>query len=173
MPSICVNHRKIDELGLARIPRYVRVNTLIWTTDEAIRYYQEQGFQISDPFSSESVFCLPFLPLSRLCSPTHRMSFSRDQHVPDLLLFNPHMQFHNDIQYKVGKIILQDKASCFPAIVLAPPSNQHTVVIDATAAPGNKTSHLSALMGGKGKVMPLGHLSTQLLTLPLDLALCL
>jgi len=79
-------------------------------------------------------------------------SFARDQHVPDLLLFNPHVQFHSDVHYKAGKIILQDKASCFPAIILAPPSSEHAVVIDATAAPGNKTSHLSALMDGKGKL---------------------
>ncbi|KAG9315266.1 S-adenosyl-L-methionine-dependent methyltransferase [Chiua virens] len=116
-----------------RIPRYVRVNTLLWTTDEAIRHYQKEGFQLSDPFSAEK-------------------SFSRDQHVPDLLLFNPRVQFHHDVHYKMGKIILQDKASCFPAIVLAPPRDDHAVVIDATAAPGNKTSHLSALMSGNGKL---------------------
>ena len=78
------------------------------------------------------------------------------------------MQFHNDIHYKTGKIILQDKASCFPAIVLAPPSSERAVVIDATAAPGNKTSHLSALMCGKGKVMPFDWFFSQLLTTPLD-----
>lgn len=39
-----------------------------------------------------------------------------------------------------------------PAIVLSPPPRDDCVVIDATAAPGNKTSHLSALMGGLGKV---------------------
>lgn len=64
------------------------------------------------------------------------------------------MQFHDDIAYKTGKIILQDKASCFPAVVLAPPAEESAVVIDATAAPGNKTSHLSALMHNKGKVCP-------------------
>ncbi|KIK96464.1 hypothetical protein PAXRUDRAFT_10806 [Paxillus rubicundulus Ve08.2h10] len=116
-----------------RIPRYVRVNTLLWTTEEAIRYYTEKGFQISDPFSTNK-------------------AFARDEHILDLLLFNPRAQFHNDICYKTGKVILQDKASCFPATVLAPPSEEHSVVIDATAAPGNKTSHLSALMGGKGKL---------------------
>ena len=82
------------------------------------------------------------------------------------------MQFHNDVHYKMGKMILQDKASCFPAIVLAPPSDEHAVVIDATAAPGNKTSHLSALMGGKGKViMSLDHPSGQLLMPRLNPAL--
>ncbi|KAF9223465.1 S-adenosyl-L-methionine-dependent methyltransferase [Gyrodon lividus] len=124
--------RPSDERAV-RIPRYVRVNTLLWTTGEAIRYYREKGFQISNPFASNK-------------------AFSQDEHIPDLLLFNPHVQFQNDTCYKTGKIILQDKASCFPATVLAPPSNEHAVVIDATAAPGNKTSHLSALMGGKGKL---------------------
>ncbi|KAF9237623.1 S-adenosyl-L-methionine-dependent methyltransferase [Melanogaster broomeanus] len=116
-----------------RIPRYVRVNTLLWTTGEAIRYYTEKGFQLSDPFTSDKAFV-------------------QDEHILDLLLFNPHVQFNNDMCYKTGKIILQDKASCFPATVLAPPSDDHGVVIDATAAPGNKTSHLSALMGGKGQL---------------------
>jgi putative methyltransferase len=55
--------------------------------------------------------------------------------------------------YQAGKIILQDKASCFPASVLAQDIRQDCgAVIDATAAPGNKTSHLSALMNNEGKV---------------------
>lgn len=62
------------------------------------------------------------------------------------------MQFQEDMPYKTGKIILQDKASCFPALVLAPPALESGMVIDATAAPGNKASHLSALMQNKGKV---------------------
>ena len=83
-----------------------------------------------------------------------RKGFSRDLHVPDLLLFSPQTTFNNDPLYLSGKIILQDKASCFPAIVLSPPATDESVVIDATAAPGNKTSHLSALMENKGKVTP-------------------
>lgn len=45
---------------------------------------------------------------------------------------------------------LQDKASCFPAHVCNPPKGAH--IIDACAAPGNKTSHLSALVGNTGKI---------------------
>ncbi|KAH7925477.1 S-adenosyl-L-methionine-dependent methyltransferase [Leucogyrophana mollusca] len=117
----------------AKIPRYVRINTSLWTTQEAIQSYTARGFSLSGPFTSSQ-------------------GFARDDHIPDLLLFNPQQQFHDDLSYKSGKIILQDKASCFPAVILAPPANDKSVVIDATAAPGNKTSHLSALMGNKGKL---------------------
>ncbi len=85
-------------------------------------------------------------------------SFAQDEHIPNLLLFSPQTTFHDDPLYKSGKIILQDKASCFPAVVLSPPSREGTYVIDATAAPGNKTSHLSAIMGNKGKVCAFRHL---------------
>jgi putative methyltransferase len=54
--------------------------------------------------------------------------------------------------YTAGKLILQDKASCFPAVVLAPPARKDAVVIDATPAPRNKTTHLSALMRNLSKV---------------------
>lgn len=85
------------------------------------------------------------------CSHLYR-GFAQDEHVPDLLLFPADLQFANDPLYLEGKIILQDKASCFPAYVLDPPAEDGSVVIDATAAPGNKTSHLCALMQNKGKV---------------------
>jgi putative methyltransferase len=35
--------------------------------------------------------------------------------------------------YKDGRLILQDKASCMPAVVLDPPATPRAVVIDATA----------------------------------------
>lgn len=118
----------------AKIPRYVRVNTSMWSTEEAILFYTKRGFQLQGPFASSK-------------------GFGIDEHIPDLLAFNPALQFRDDPSYKTGKVILQDKASCFSAFVLSPPCNDpNAVVIDATAAPGNKTSHLSALMGNKGKL---------------------
>ncbi|KAG5651744.1 hypothetical protein H0H81_007597 [Sphagnurus paluster] len=117
----------------ARIPRHVRVNTLAWSTEEAVKSLISRGFTASDPFESPKGFLI-------------------DEHIPNLLSFSPQTTFHEDPFYKAGKFILQDKASCFPAVVLAPPARDDSFVIDATSAPGNKTSHLSALMGGKGKV---------------------
>ena len=76
----------------------------------------------------------------------HSKGFAKDEHIPDLLLFPPDVQFNEDPMYTTGKLILQDKASCFPAYILSPPADDNAVVIDATAAPGNKTSHISALM---------------------------
>ena len=50
---------------------------------------------------------------------------------------------------KSGKVVLQDKSSCFSALALVNGSDHDDIVngdfIDATAAPGNKTLHLAAL----------------------------
>ncbi|KAM6504259.1 S-adenosyl-L-methionine-dependent methyltransferase [Amanita muscaria] len=117
----------------AQIPRYVRINTILWTTEEALKWYVSEGYTLTG-------------------FPTTSKSFSKDEHISDLLLFPPQTSLHRDPNYLCGKLILQDKASCFPAVILDPPWKEDAVVIDATAAPGNKTSHLSALMHNKGKL---------------------
>ncbi|KAJ7220068.1 S-adenosyl-L-methionine-dependent methyltransferase [Mycena pura] len=115
-----------------QIPRYVRVNTTMWSLEDAIEYLISQGYTLGTHESKKS--------------------FEKDAHIPNLLLFPAQTEFHHDAAYKSGKLILQDKASCFPAVVLAPPARKDAVVIDATAAPGNKTTHLSALMRNMGKL---------------------
>ena len=109
------------------IPRYVRINTLKTTQQEAIRYFNQQGYNFGD---SESCFI--------------------DEHVPNLIALPSNTDLHNDKFLTQGKIVLQDKASCLPAFVLNPPKN--SVIIDGCAAPGNKTSHLSAIMQNTGKI---------------------
>lgn len=81
-----------------------------------------------------------------------------DQHLPELILLPPNTDLHNNSLYLKGHIILQvffitkrqDKASCFPAAVLNPPKGSH--VIDACAAPGNKTSHVAAKLNNTGRI---------------------
>jgi putative methyltransferase len=80
----------------------------------------------------------------------------RDEHLPYLLVVPPGLKnLHEHKLVTSGSVILQDKSSCFPAHALAqalkPSSFYPCDVLDATAAPGNKTTQLAALLG-KGKV---------------------
>lgn len=113
--------------------------------------YKARGCLLADPLNSRLVWGFPVWRVIAF-DVSYSNAFDIDSHVPDLLRFPPGAQFHDDPLFHEGKIILQDKASCFPALVLSPPAHEGSVVIDATAAPGNKTSHLSALMRGRGKV---------------------
>ncbi|XP_073685288.1 28S rRNA (cytosine-C(5))-methyltransferase [Garra rufa] len=121
------------------IPRYVRVNTLKTTLDDVIDYLKREGFSYQGT-------AIRLEDLDHLSGKT----FLCDLHLQDLLVFSAKMDFHDHFLYKAGHIILQDKASCLPAFLLKPQVGSH--VIDACAAPGNKTSHLAAIMKNKGKL---------------------
>ena len=103
-------------------PRYVRVNTLKCTMDEAISAFKPQ---------SEPLYV--------------------DVHVPNLLVLKPAARVHDHDFVKSGKVVLQDKSSCFSALCLVHGNEVplHGDCLDACAAPGNKTSHLAALTDAK------------------------
>ncbi|XP_029468809.1 probable 28S rRNA (cytosine-C(5))-methyltransferase [Rhinatrema bivittatum] len=121
------------------LPRYVRVNTLKTSTEDVIDYFKRQNYTYLGRASSVQ-------ELGRLSG----KQFLTDCHLRELLVFPPRTDFHQDFLYKSGHIILQDKASSLPAFLLDPPSGCH--VIDACAAPGNKTSHLAAILNNVGKI---------------------
>ena len=54
-------------------------------------------------------------------------------------------------------MVLQDKASCMSAACLNPAVDD--VVVDGCAAPGNKTSHLAAIMSDKARLSSSGRMS--------------
>ncbi|KAI5710418.1 hypothetical protein M8J75_008507 [Diaphorina citri] len=129
--------------------RYVRVNTLMISTEDLMEKLVNDGFVQLPNANSYNEF------LNTIAEYTGRNQvdeeyFIQDFHLNDVLVFLQSTQFHNYAPYKNGSLFLQDKASCFPTHLLSPPP--HSVVFDTCAAPGNKTLHLAAYMQNQGKV---------------------
>jgi putative methyltransferase len=111
----------------------VRVNLLKTTITAVFDHFKSSGFIfIENYFQGE----------------LKKKHFAKDSLLNDLFILPASADLHEDFFYKEGLIIIQDKASCFPAHVLRPPIGSS--VIDACAAPGNKTSHLAAFMNNTG-----------------------
>ncbi|XP_014815242.1 PREDICTED: probable 28S rRNA (cytosine-C(5))-methyltransferase isoform X2 [Calidris pugnax] len=125
--------------GASQVPRYVRVNTLKTCVDDVIDFFKRQGYS----YLGKAAGVEELRALSG-------KKFLSDLHLPELLVFPPQTDFHNNLLYTSGHIILQDKASCLPAFLLSPAAGSH--IIDACAAPGNKTSHLAAILKNKGQI---------------------
>lgn len=116
-------------------PRWVRINTLRTSLDE----------QLSTTFAGYKKVD----SVAQLCEEASRSIAERllhiDKHIPNLLALPPSSKLSKLTAYQKGLIILQDKASCFPAYILNPRSEEGDVV-DACAAPGNKTTQVAALL---------------------------
>lgn len=78
--------------------------------------------------------------------------FVSDIHVKNLFVFpaSSRRYWALNAMTKESKLILQDKASCLPSFLLNPARGG--VVLDMCAAPGMKTSHLSAIMKNRGTI---------------------
>ncbi|KAK4745559.1 hypothetical protein SAY87_011871 [Trapa incisa] len=75
----------------------------------------------------------------------------KDGLVPDLLMLPPNTDLHDHPLVMNGSVFMQGKASSMVAAALGPEPDWE--VLDACSAPGNKTVHLAALMGGNGKII--------------------
>lgn len=120
-----------------RQPRWVRVNTLRTTLEE----------QLNTTFAG----CQFTQDLDEVISKTELRIEPKliyiDQHIPNLLALPPGTDLSKEQAYFDGMIMLQDKASCFPAYMLDPDIQDDC--LDACAAPGNKTTHLAAILREK------------------------
>ena len=136
-----------NDTRLPGLPRYIRINTLKTSRSEAAKSLTATG-HVPEQQSTYRAARKGDAPAE-----SSNRSYVPDAHVPDLLVFKPKGQ--SDISriplVASGALVVQQKASCFPAVALAPPPGAH--VIDGCAAPGNKTCHIAALMGGRGSVV--------------------
>lgn len=125
----------------ARYPRWVRVNTLKTTVMNLLAGVFKEYTPVND-----------FKGLFAKAGEKETMVVYIDPHIPNLLGFPPSTDLSAHPLVVSGMLFLQDRASCFPAHILSPPSD--AFVIDGTAAPGNKTTHLAAIVGegGSGKI---------------------
>ena len=117
-------HIAAAEAAAARQPRCVRVNTLRLSVADALA--QLRGS----------------LPAGVAITP--------DALLPDVLLLPSGTDLHAHPLVTAGQLVLQTRGSCMAAHALAP--RPGWVVVDACAAPGNKTTHLAAIMQGLGRV---------------------
>ena len=128
-----------SRLGQWPHPRWVRVNTIKSSMDEQLRT-TFAGYKIT-----ESLEVLQ----SKQRSPAEKL-IHIDKHIPNLLALPPDTGLSKTSAYLNGQIIIQDKASCFPAFLLQP-NGEDGDCLDACAAPGNKTTHLAAILHGEGR----------------------
>ncbi|PGH03195.1 hypothetical protein GX51_04230 [Blastomyces parvus] len=114
-------------------PRWVRINNVVTTFDEELKTTFSSYKQVHS--------------LSQLAAAAPQ-SFYHDAHIPDLLAVPQTAELTSSTAYKEGRIILQDKASCFPAYLLlgGDVNRWRGDLMDACAAPGNKTTHLASLL---------------------------
>ncbi|XP_034840412.1 uncharacterized protein Nsun5 [Maniola hyperantus] len=133
-----------DEKTKVRRPRYVRINTNLLTTSDAIRAFQDEGYKfIRCTSGSYNDYLEQIQKLTEY-------DFTQDYHVKTIFVFSPGTRMHDHELYLENKIILQDKATALAVHLLAPPSG--SVVLDLCAAPGMKTTQLAAYMRNEGKI---------------------
>lgn len=126
-------------------PRWVRVNNIRSSLEEQLR----------TTFADyERVGTLAALAPEE-DDRTKRKLLFLDPNIPDLVAVPYGADFTASTAYKNGEIILQDKASCFPAYLLLGDRGTEDAwqgdLVDGCAAPGNKTTHMASLLAKQHK----------------------
>jgi 16S rRNA (cytosine967-C5)-methyltransferase len=74
-----------------------------------------------------------------------------DPSIPEALVLEGPFDVHGSPQWRAGEILAQSRAAMLVARTLHPRRGER--VLDLCAAPGGKSTHLAALMGGVGEVV--------------------
>jgi 16S rRNA (cytosine967-C5)-methyltransferase len=75
----------------------------------------------------------------------------RDEDLPEALVLEGPLDVHGSQLWQDGAFLAQSRGAMLVARVLAPRTGER--VLDLCAAPGGKSTHLAALMGGGGEVV--------------------
>lgn len=129
-------------------PRWIRVNTLKSTVEEQLAT-TFKGWEVVESVA-EVIKAADAFDSQQGQGKRGKKVIHIDGHIPNLIAACPGVaDFTKTEAYKAGKIILQDKASCFPAYLLDPRPERDGDVMDTCAAPGNKTTHLAAIVASR------------------------
>jgi putative methyltransferase len=137
--------READGTAHFVYPRWVRVNNIRSSLEEQLRttfaeYQRVDTLAALAPAEDDR---------------TKRKLLYMDPNIPDLVAVPFGADFTSSPAYKNGEIILQDKASCFPAYLLLGDRRSKDAwqgdLVDGCAAPGNKTTHMASLLAKQQK----------------------
>lgn len=121
-----------DDQKALRHPRWVRVNAIKTTLDAQLQT-TFAGFRKTESLAEV------------LAARGTAKVYYEDPNIPNLLALPSRINLGRSEAYTKGHIVFQDKASCFPAYLLDLSADDGDV-IDGCAAPGNKTTHLAAMV---------------------------
>ncbi|CCX30621.1 Similar to Putative methyltransferase C2C4.06c; acc. no. O14039 [Pyronema omphalodes CBS 100304] len=123
-----------------KIPRWVRVNTLKCSLTSLLTQFPD--------YAKVDTLEDVMTAAKGIKTKAGGRVYYVDPYVKDLLAFPPGIDITTMPCYIKGEVILQDRSSCLPAALLDPP--KEAWVVDATSAPGNKTTHAAAILHGAG-----------------------
>ncbi|KAH8582653.1 methylase [Cryptosporidium sp. chipmunk genotype I] len=127
-----------------KIPRYLRVNTTIESTESVLSSIFEQIRQ-SNHFGNEEI-------LKYVWIDEHIKNVIVCKHEVAKLLCLDRTPSSNEL-IKTSKVALQDKGSCFSAICAK--ITPGDFVLDACSAPGSKSLHIIDLLNRRGRLVAL------------------
>ncbi|KAI2790658.1 hypothetical protein POX_c03504 [Penicillium oxalicum] len=145
--AVLKEKREADGTNQFVYPRWVRVNNIRSSLDEQLR----TTFADYERVDSLAALAAPDDDRSK------RKLLYLDPNIPDLVAVPFGADFTSSSAYKNGEIILQDKASCFPAYLLLGDRDAKNAwqgdLVDGCAAPGNKTTHMASILAQQQKQM--------------------